>query len=126
MIVKNIFLAISAILGGLGVGFGAFASHALKESLTEKALNTWETATKYQMYHALGLLLIALLLTQPSAPLFWLKSAGIAFILGVVLFSGSLYTLSLTGIRWLGIVTPFGGFAFLLGWLFLFITAVKW
>jgi uncharacterized membrane protein YgdD (TMEM256/DUF423 family) len=118
----RIFLAIAAILGGLAVAAGAFASHALKEKLTERALEIFETGARYQMYHALALLLVALLCnsglqTLPyEAPPPTLVTAGIAFIVGVVIFSGSLYALSLTGIKWLGAITPLGGAAFILGW----------
>jgi uncharacterized membrane protein YgdD (TMEM256/DUF423 family) len=118
----RIFLAIAAILGGLAVAAGAFASHALKEKLTERALEIFETGARYQMYHALALLLVALLCnsglqTLPyEAPPPTLVTAGISFIVGVVIFSGSLYALSLTGIKWLGAITPLGGAAFLVGW----------
>ncbi len=118
----RIFLAIAAILGGLAVAAGAFASHALKEKLTERALEIFETGARYQMYHALPLLLVALLCnsglqTLPyEAPPPTLVTAGISFIVGVVIFSGSLYALSLTGIKWLGAITPLGGAAFLVGW----------
>jgi uncharacterized membrane protein YgdD (TMEM256/DUF423 family) len=118
----RIFLAIAAILGGLAVAAGAFASHALKEKLTDRALEIFETGARYQMYHALALLLVALLCnsglqTLPyEAPPPTLVTAGIAFIVGVVIFSGSLYALSLTGIKWLGAITPLGGAAFLVGW----------
>jgi|SRR5918997_1683228 uncharacterized membrane protein YgdD (TMEM256/DUF423 family) len=118
----RIFLAIAALLGGLAVAAGAFASHALKEKLTDRALEIFETGARYQMYHALALLLVALLCnsglqTLPyEAPPPTLVTAGIAFIVGVVIFSGSLYALSLTGIKWLGAITPLGGAAFLVGW----------
>ncbi|MGB3691410.1 MAG: DUF423 domain-containing protein [Spirulinaceae cyanobacterium] len=111
----KIFLTIAAILGGLSVAGGAFASHALKTQLSDRALEIFETGTKYQMYHALALLLVALLLTQTENSLS-LTISGIAFITGVVIFSGSLYALSLTGIKWLGAITPLGGVAFLIGW----------
>jgi uncharacterized membrane protein YgdD (TMEM256/DUF423 family) len=118
----RIFLAIAAILGGLAVAAGAFASHALKEKLTDRALEIFETGARYQMYHSLALLLVALLCnsglqTLPyEAPPPTLVTAGISFIVGVVIFSGSLYALSLTGIKWLGAITPLGGAAFILGW----------
>lgn len=111
------FLIWAAIFGGLGVGAGAFASHALKTQLTDKALDIFETGVRYQMYHALALLVIALLLTQFETPPPALVTAGIAFIAGVIIFSGSLYALSLTGIKILGAVTPLGGVAFLVGWI---------
>nr|ADN15752.1 protein of unknown function DUF423 [Gloeothece verrucosa PCC 7822] len=107
---------IGAILAGLSGAAGAFASHALKERLTERMLQIFETGTKYQMYHALALLLVAVLLTRPEIPQNLLTAAGIAFIAGVALFSGSLYALSLSGIKWLGAITPLGGIAFLVGW----------
>jgi uncharacterized membrane protein YgdD (TMEM256/DUF423 family) len=114
MIVR-VFMAIAASLGGLSVILGAFASHALKVRLSDRALEIWETATKYQMYHALALLFIALLLSRAttSTPLI---IAGYAFIAGIVLFSGSLYALSLTDIKWLGAITPLGGVALIIGW----------
>ena len=116
MTITRIFLACAAILGGLSVAAGAFASHALKEQVSEHALAIFETGAKYQMYHALALLLVALLLTQAEASQTSLMVAGFAFIAGIAIFSGSLYGLSLSGIKWLGAITPLGGVAFLVGW----------
>ncbi|MGK7935111.1 MAG: DUF423 domain-containing protein [Xenococcaceae cyanobacterium] len=110
------FLSIAAILAGLSVAGGAFASHALKERLSERALAIFETGSRYQMYHALALLAIGLLLSRSEVAPTLLNTAGFAFIAGVVLFSGSLYALSLSGIKWLGAVAPLGGVAFLVGW----------
>jgi uncharacterized membrane protein YgdD (TMEM256/DUF423 family) len=112
----RIFIAIAAILGGLAVAAGAFASHALKEKLAERALEIFETGARYQMYHALALLLVALLLTRTEASPTPLIASGWAFVVGVALFSGSLYALSLSGIKWLGAITPLGGVAFMVGW----------
>jgi uncharacterized membrane protein YgdD (TMEM256/DUF423 family) len=112
----RIFLSIAAILGGLSVAGGAFASHALKEKLSERAIAIFETGARYQMYHALALLMVALLLSRAEAAQSILIAAGVAFIVGVVIFSGSLYTLSLTDIKWLGAITPLGGVAFMIGW----------
>jgi uncharacterized membrane protein YgdD (TMEM256/DUF423 family) len=112
----RIFLAIAAILAGLAVAAGAFASHALKERLSDRALEIFETASRYQMYHALALLLVAVLLAQMAMPSSLLNTAGYAFLVGIVLFSGSLYALSLSGVKWLGAITPLGGVAFLIGW----------
>jgi uncharacterized membrane protein YgdD (TMEM256/DUF423 family) len=112
----QLFMMTAAILGGLSVAAGAFASHALKPQLSERAMEIFETAARYQMYHALALLFVGLSLTQTETPSIWLRVAGFAFIAGVFLFSGSLYTLSLSGIKWLGAITPLGGAAFLLGW----------
>lgn len=112
----KIFLAIASIFGGLSVAAGAFASHALKDKLSERALEIFETADRYQMYHALALLLVALLINQTESSQPSLVIAGWAFIIGIVVFSGSLYALSLTDIKVLGAITPLGGLAFIIGW----------
>ena len=112
----RIFLTIASMFGGISVVFGAFASHALQDRLSDKSLAIWETGTKYQMYHALALMLVAILLSRfPNSTL--LIVAGYAFTAGVFIFSGSLYALTLTGIKWLGAITPIGGLAFITGWL---------
>jgi uncharacterized membrane protein YgdD (TMEM256/DUF423 family) len=112
----QIFISVAALLGGLSVAVGAFASHALREKLSERAVEIFETGARYQMYHALALLLVALLLSRAEAAQSILIASGIAFIIGVVMFSGSLYTLSLTSIKWLGAIAPLGGAAFIVGW----------
>ena len=120
----RIFLAIASALGGISVVLGAFASHALKDKLSDRALEIWETGTKYQMYHALALILVALLISRfPDSIL--LVVAGYAFVAGVTIFSGSLYALSLSGIKWLGAITPLGGAAFIIGWACLAVAALK-
>jgi len=121
-VVTRIFLAIASILGGISVVLGAFAAHALKDRLSDRALAIWETGTRYQMYHALALILIALLISRfpNSTPLI---AAGFAFIAGIFIFSGSLYALSLSGIKWLGAITPLGGVAFIIGWICLLVAA---
>ncbi len=119
----KIFLFIGSILAGLSVAGGAFASHALKDRLSDRSLEIFETGTKYQMYHALALILVALLLTRLETVPMTMISAGYAFIIGILIFSGSLYALSLTGIKWLGAIAPIGGAAFLIGWLSLAIAA---
>lgn len=103
-------------LGGLlGVAFGAFGAHALRDRLDTYSLGVYETAVQYQFYHSLALLAAGLLLVQfPNSIL--LKSSVFLFLLGILVFSGSLYLLSFTGIRWLGAVTPLGGLAFIAGW----------
>jgi uncharacterized membrane protein YgdD (TMEM256/DUF423 family) len=113
---ERIFIAIAAIFGGLAVAGGAFASHALKGKLSVGALAIFETGAKYQMYHALALLLVAILLGHRELSQGLLTVTGITFIIGIFIFSGSLYALSLTGIKWLGAITPLGGVAFLIGW----------
>ncbi|MGB2924935.1 MAG: DUF423 domain-containing protein [Limnothrix sp.] len=110
------FLTLAPILAGLSVVAGSFASHALKAKLDVSALEIWKTGAQYQMYHAIALLLVGLLSLHGSLPQTWLNSAGVAFIVGTVLFSGSLYALSLSGVKILGAITPLGGVAFLIGW----------
>jgi len=119
----QIFLAIAAMFGGLSVAAGAFGSHALRAQLSDRALEIFETGARYQMYHALALLAVGILLTraEPIPPT--LSISGFAFIAGVFLFSGSLYALSISGIKWLGAVTPVGGACFILGWVCLAIAA---
>ncbi|HEY9607606.1 MAG TPA: DUF423 domain-containing protein [Allocoleopsis sp.] len=122
----RIFMAIASILAGLAVAGGAFASHALREKLTERALEIFETGTRYQMYHSLALLLVAVLLSRAEASQTLLISSGSAFLVGIALFSGSLYALSLSGIKWLGAIAPLGGAAFLVGWSCLAIAALSY
>ncbi|WP_302885378.1 DUF423 domain-containing protein [Kovacikia minuta] len=105
------FLAIAAILGGLSVAAGAFGSHALKERLTERSLEIFDIATRYQMYHALAILVVVGLLSRIETAQSLLLASASAFLIGILLFSGSLYTLSLTGIKWLGATAPLGGAA---------------
>jgi uncharacterized membrane protein YgdD (TMEM256/DUF423 family) len=106
---------LAAALAFLGVGFGAFGAHALKSTLaTNDTTEVWKTAVLYQFVHALALLLLAIL---PATN----RVAASLFVAGIALFSGSLYLLALTNIRWLGAVTPIGGLCFLAGWLWLII-----
>ena len=121
----RIFLVVAAIFGGISVAAGAFGAHALKEKLSEGALTIFETGTRYQMYHALALLLVGLLLSRAETAQSMLTAAGVSFIAGVVIFSGSLYALSFTGIKWLGAITPLGGLGFLVGWTCLAIASFR-
>ncbi|MFP5304396.1 MAG: DUF423 domain-containing protein [Gammaproteobacteria bacterium] len=117
------FLLLGAVYGLLGVALGAFGAHALRARVSPDLLAVWRTAVEYQMYHALALLLAGLLLRQlPSTAL---QIAGICFAAGVVLFSGSLYALTLSGVRVLGAITPFGGVLFLAGWVLLLAAATR-
>jgi uncharacterized membrane protein YgdD (TMEM256/DUF423 family) len=116
LILTRIFLATAAIFGGLSVAGGAFASHALKGKLSDRALEIFDTAARYQMYHALALLLVTLLLSRAEQSQTFFTVAGWAFIVGTTIFSGSLYALSLTSIKWLGAITPLGGVALIIGW----------
>ena len=113
----QLFITLAGILGALSVAAGAFATHALRAKLSERAIEIFETAARYQMYHAIALLAVALLLIRAEFSQPTLVVAGWAFIVGTVLFSGSLYVLSLTDIKVLGAITPLGGAAFILGWL---------
>ena len=119
----RIFFALGAIFGGLGVAFGAFGAHALRASLTPEDLATFETGVRYQMVHALGLLAVAWAMTQWESTT--VAIAGWAFVTGIVIFSGSLYVLVLSGQRWLGAITPIGGVAFLVGWVLLAWSAIR-
>ncbi len=112
----------AALLAGIGVALGAFGAHALRTRLEPRNLEIYETGVRYQMYHAFALLAVAWLLSRnvPAA-----SGAGWAFLVGTLLFSGSLYLMALTGWRWLGPVTPLGGAAFLVGWVLLALAAVK-
>ncbi|MCE2699178.1 MAG: DUF423 domain-containing protein [Nostocales cyanobacterium LE14-WE4] len=110
------FLTIAAIFGGLSVAGGAFGAHALREKISERSLEIFDTGARYQMYHALALLLVAMLISRLDSPPTTLLVSGWLFIIGVVIFSGSLYALSLTGIKSLGAVAPLGGLALMLGW----------
>ncbi len=115
------FLMLAAFFGFTGVGLGAFAAHGLKSRLTAEYLAIFHTGVLYQLIQALALLGVAVLAAQlPGRLVTW---AGFSFALGIVLFSGSLYVLTLTGFSKLGIITPFGGLAFLVGWALLGVAA---
>ena len=94
---------------------GAFGAHALREKISERSLEIFDTGTRYQMYHAIALLLVAILMSRLENPPTTLLVSGWLFIIGVVIFSGSLYALGLTGIKSLGAVAPLGGLALMLG-----------
>jgi uncharacterized membrane protein YgdD (TMEM256/DUF423 family) len=117
------FFGVGAVSAFLAVAAGAFGAHALRDTLPPDRLAVWETAARYQMYHALALLVVAYVAAQKDARA--ARLAGWLFMGGTVLFSGSLYLLAASGITWLGAVTPLGGIAFLVGWLALAWTAVK-
>jgi uncharacterized membrane protein YgdD (TMEM256/DUF423 family) len=110
----RLFFALGSLLGLIGVATGAFGAHALRNYLTPDLLAIWETAVRYQLVHALALLATAWASTR--WPVAAVTVAGWLFFAGTVVFSGSLYILCLSGLRWLGAVTPIGGAAFLAGW----------
>jgi uncharacterized membrane protein YgdD (TMEM256/DUF423 family) len=121
------FLKTAAILGALSVGLGAFAAHGLKELISDNAIATFETGVRYQFYHVFALLAVAILYKDFPA----VKTAGWLFIFGILLFSGSLYVLSIIqgmvqpGYKWIGVITPFGGLLFIGGWLWMFVAIMK-
>ncbi len=109
------FLILGGLLAGLSVVLGAFGAHALKSRLSAERLANFETGARYQMYHSLALLATGLAENQ-FAMRGWMQAAGILFLIGIGLFSGSLYLLSVTDRRWFGAITPFGGLAWIAGW----------
>ncbi|WP_394220787.1 DUF423 domain-containing protein [Alteromonas gracilis] len=117
------YLIMGALLAGLAVVFGAFGAHGLKSVLTAQQLNTFEIGVRYQMYHALALLLLPALSAFVSSS--WANRAALCFVIGTVLFSGSLYALAISGIKWFGPVTPFGGMFFIIGWVLLVVGLIK-
>lgn len=119
-------LELAALLGGTGVALGAFAAHGLGEILPAQRLSAFETGARYQMIHALALVGASALrarVATASPAARWLDRAAVFWLAGVVLFSGSLYALSLTGLGWLGAITPVGGVALLAAWALLFVAA---
>jgi uncharacterized membrane protein YgdD (TMEM256/DUF423 family) len=123
-LITKIFLLLGSLSALLAVMLGAFGAHVLKRSLTPELMATYETAVDYHFYHTLGLLVVALLtLHFPSSIL--LKWSGWLMILGILIFSGSLYALSVSGSHWLGGITPLGGTAFITGWLMLILAVLK-
>jgi uncharacterized membrane protein YgdD (TMEM256/DUF423 family) len=114
---ERIFLALGAGLAGAAVAIGAFGAHGLRATLSAQDLATFETGVRYHMYHALALLAVAWVADRwPGGAA---TASGWAFVLGILVFSGSLYVLVLSGQRWLGAITPLGGVAFLVGWILL-------
>ena len=123
------FLITAALIGALSVALGAFGAHGLKDKLNESALGIFETAVRYQFYHVFALLAVAILFGSfPGKNLQW---AGMCFIIGIILFSGSLYALTAlsatntVGLRGIGAITPIGGVFFIVGWVFLFLAVIK-
>jgi len=119
------FLTLASLLGALSVALGAFGAHGLKKIVPPETVQTFQTGVQYQFYHTIALFLAAILYKEfPNNFLVW---AGYAFIAGIVLFSGSLYLLTAlhdtqsVGLRRIGIITPFGGLLFILGWIFLLV-----
>ncbi len=116
------WLRIGAVVGGLGVVLGAFGAHGLKERLSPYSLEIFETAVRYQMYHAPALLAVGLIGVLGRGEMA-LNLAGGSFTLGILIFSGTLYALSVTDIKWLGAITPIGGLFLIFGWIALAVAA---
>lgn len=120
----KLFLIIGSILGGTGVMIGAFGAHALKNLLeTSGRMETFETAVKYQFYHALALILLGLLIAKNEQNYY--QYSGYSFLIGTFIFSGSLYILCLSGITKFGMITPIGGVLMIAGWIFMLIGILK-
>ena len=120
---QRIFFSLGAGFALLAVAIGAFAAHALKTRLSGEMSSIFEIGARYQMYHALGLIAVAWAISQWNSQL--VIAAGWLFVVGIAIFSGSLYVLSLTGIRQLGAITPIGGLAFIVGWFLLVLAALR-
>lgn len=124
MSIAKIFIALGSLNAALAVMLGAFGAHGLKTKLTEASLAIYQTGVHYHFYHALGLILTGIIIMQnaSSSNFRW---CGWLMLAGIILFSGSLYLLSITNIRWLGAITPFGGLAFIIAWLTLFTGIIR-
>lgn len=120
---ERTWFGLGAALALLGVVAGAFAAHTLEDRLSAKDLDTWQTAARYHLIHALALLAVGYAAERWGGGA--TTAAGWLFVAGIVLFSGSLYALSISGVRALGVITPFGGLCFILGWACLLVTAIK-
>jgi uncharacterized membrane protein YgdD (TMEM256/DUF423 family) len=121
--VIKIVLSCAAFSAMMSVMLGAFAAHGLKSKLSENLLNTFQTGVQYQMYHSLALILLVIIYRQMPQSLL-LYSAGF-MLAGIILFSGSLYMLALTQMKWFGPITPIGGVCFIVGWALLLASALK-
>jgi len=119
----TIWASIGAISAGLSVAFGAFGAHALRQRITPESLAIFEVGARYQMYHALALIAVGVIAVKIDSPA--LRIAGAGFAIGTLLFSGSLYALALTDVKRLGMVTPVGGLAFLIGWVALAVAMMQ-
>jgi len=120
---ERVFFVLGTALAGLSVAAGAFGAHGLRARLAPEMLEVFETAARYQMYHALGLLAVAWAVSRWPGTM--TVAAGWCFVAGIAIFSGSLYALALSGVRWLGAITPIGGVAFLAGWMLLALTVLR-
>ena len=122
---SKLFLVLGSINAATAVTMGAFGAHSLKTKISEDMLSLFQTAVQYHFYHSLGLLIVGLL-TIYFKPEKYLKISGWMMFIGIILFSGSLYILSTTNTRWLGMITPFGGIAFIISWVYIAVAVWKW
>ena len=120
---ERLFIMLGALSGALSVAAGAFGAHALREKVEPRLLEVFETAARYQMYHALALFVVAWMVSRTPGTL--TTASGWLFVAGTVLFSGSLYAMTFTGIRALGAITPLGGVCFIAGWACLLVAAAR-
>jgi len=120
---SSIWFGIGAVAAAIGVGLGAFGAHGLKARVSAEMLAVFETAVRYHLIHALGLLAVGW--AAGRWPGSWTQAAGILMVTGILLFSGSLYLMTLTGVRWLGAITPLGGLAFIAAWVSLALAAFR-
>ena len=118
-----VWVRVGAVAMFLAVALGAFGAHALRQRLSPEMLAVFEVGVRYHVYHALALFAVAWVADRSPGSL--AQASGWAFTLGIVVFSGSLYLLSVTGVRWLGAITPIGGTAFLAGWVLLFLASSR-
>ncbi|USK80351.1 DUF423 domain-containing protein [Peribacillus frigoritolerans] len=120
----KLFIILGALNGFIAVALGAFGAHGLEGKIPDKYLETWQTAVQYQMFHAVGLLVLGLLAGKIDSPL--INWSGWLMLIGIILFSGSLFVLSVTQIKVLGAITPLGGVSFLVAWILMIIAAYKY
>ncbi|WHY14066.1 DUF423 domain-containing protein [Peribacillus frigoritolerans] len=120
----KLFIILGALNGFIAVALGAFGAHGLEGKIPDKYLETWQTAVQYQMFHAVGLLVLGLLAGKIDSPL--INWSGCLMLIGIILFSGSLFVLSVTQIKVLGAITPLGGVSFLVAWVLMIIAAYKY
>ena len=120
----KVFLILGSINAALVVLLGAFGAHGLKARMTAEMLSVYQTGIHYHLFHALGLIAAGLVATQISDSSY-LRWSGWLMLVGIILFSGSLYLLSVSGLRWLGMITPFGGISFIIAWILFVVSIVK-